>query len=569
LERQAACAGLDTAQKRGSDKYSLISFDSLLSPKFDFTMMKRKTYQRTILRSGCLQILRLACWTILFLAGASSAIAQNGTAEQPNVIILYADDLGYGDLSCYGATKVRTPNIDRLAENGLRFTNGHAAASTCTPSRYSLLTGKYAWRKKGTNILPGNASLIIPTDGSTLPAIFKKSGYTTAAIGKWHLGLGNGGEPDWNGEIKPGPNETGFDYAYFFPATADRVPTVFIENSRVVALDTTDPIAVNYERKIGNDPTGKEHPELLKMQSTPGQGHDGTIVNGIGRIGFMSGGKRSRWADEELADVFVSKAEDFITDHVKNDHAKNGHEKQPFFLYLALSDIHVPRMPGTPFKGSSKLGYRGDAILEMDYSVGRIMKTLDYLGLTKNTIVIFSSDNGPVEDDGYQDGAVALSNGHKPAGPMRGGKYSILEGGTRIPFIVNWPGTIRPGVSDALISQTDLLASFSFFTGQSPHRDSISDSYNIMPALLGKSVEGRPELVEQGASLAIVKGDWKYIAPHAGSPLFKAVNIESGLSLQPQLYNLRTDIGEHINVAAQHPDIVTVLSALLEKIQQQ
>lgn len=527
------------------------------SCKLGFTNMKKIVY------------LRFATWSILFLAGTCTAMAQSAPPAKPNVIILYADDLGYGDLSCYGATQVHTPNIDRLAENGLRFTNGHAAASTCTPSRYSILTGKYAWRKKGTDILPGNASLIIPTDGSTLPAVFKKAGYTTAAIGKWHLGLGNGGEPDWNGEIKPGPNETGFDYAYFFPATADRVPTVFIENNRVVALDTTDPIAVNYERKVGNDPIGREHPELLKMQSTPGQGHDGTIVNGIGRIGFMSGGRRSRWVDEELADVFVSKAEDFIANQ-----AKSGNEKQPFFLYLALSDIHVPRMPGTPFKGSSKLGYRGDAILELDYSVGRIMKMLDYLGLTKNTIVIFSSDNGPVEDDGYQDGAVAMSNGHKPAGLMRGGKYSILEGGTRIPFIVNWPGTIKPGVSDALISQTDLLASFSFFTGLYLHKsktsyDSVSDSYNIMAALLGQSNEGRPELVEQGASLAIVKGDWKYIAPHPGAALFKAVNIESGLSMQPQLYNLKTDIGEHNNVAMLHPELVTELSALLEKIQRQ
>jgi len=525
---------------------------------------------------------RAIAGALLLLAGFRFANAQDTKTSKPNVIILYADDLGYGDVSCYGATQVFTPNIDRLAENGLRFTNGHAAAATCTPSRYSILTGKYAWRKKGTDILPGNASLIIPTDGSTLPDVFKRAGYTTAAIGKWHLGLGNGGEPNWNGEIKPGPNETGFDYAFFFPATADRVPTVFIENKRVVALDSSDLISVNYERKIGNDPTGREHPELLKMQSSPGQGHDGTIVNGIGRIGFMTGGKRSRWVDEELADVFVSKAEDFIVDHAKN----------PFFLYLALSDIHVPRMPGTPFKGSSKLGYRGDAILELDYSVGRIMKTLEYLGLTKNTIVIFSSDNGPVEDDGYQDGAATLGNGHKPAGPMRGGKYSILEGGTRVPFIVSWPGSVKPGVSDALISQTDLLASFAAFTEQYPRQDhaaaatqkghtsngiqndsvsgsySVTDSYNVMPALLGRSTQGRPELVEQGSSLAIVKGDWKYIAPRPGLVLFKAVNIESGLSMEPQLYNLKTDIGEHNNLAAQHPEIVKVLSELLEKIKQ-
>lgn len=540
--------------------------------------MEIKDDQKTDLKAIMLVFVQPLLLLLTLLAGCCTARAQetnsaksvsaNVNTLKPNVIILYADDLGYGDVSCYGATQIHTPHIDRLAETGLRFTNGHAAASTCTPSRYSILTGKYAWRKKGTNILPGNASMIIPTDGSTLPDVFKRAGYSTAAIGKWHLGLGSGGEPDWNGEIKPGPNETGFDYAFFFPATADRVPTVFIENKRVVALDTSDPILVDYRQKIGEDPTGEEHPELLKMLSTPGQGHNGTIVNGVGRIGFMSGGKRSRWVDEELADVFVSKAEDFIA----------GHSKQPFFLYLALSDIHVPRMPGTPFKGSSRLGYRGDAILELDYSVGRIMGKLAALGLTGSTIVIFSSDNGPVLDDGYQDGAVTLGAGHQPAGPMRGGKYSILEGGTRVPFIVSWPESIKPGLSEALVSQTDLLASFAAFLGGLPgtgkmlkaNSDSANgtggDGYNVMPALLGRSGQGRPELVEQGASLSIVRGDWKYIAPHPGSPLFEGVNIESGLSMEPQLYNLRTDIGEHHNMAARHPEMVKELSELLEKI---
>lgn len=499
----------------------------------------------------------------LFLLGASEAgRSQDVQTGRPNVIILYADDLGYGDVSCYGATKIHTPNIDHLAQGGLRFTNAHSAAATCTPSRYSILTGKYAWRKRGTNILPGNASLIIPTDGSALPNVFKRAGYTTAAIGKWHLGLGDGGEPDWNGEIKPGPNETGFDYAFFFPATADRVPTVFIENHRVVALDSSDPIHVDYHTKIGHDPTGSEHPELLKMQSSPGQGHFGTIVNGIARIGYMQGGGRARWTDEELADVFVTKAEDFIT----------AHAAQPFFLYLALSDIHVPRMPGTPFRGASELGYRGDAILELDYSVGRIMRTLEYLGLTKNTLVVFTSDNGPVLDDGYQDGAVALSQGHKPAGPMRGGKYSVLEGGTRLPFIVSWPGRVKRGLSDALISQTDLLASFAAFAGSSGKGQTTlrcfpgTDSYDVMPALLGMSRTGRPELVEQGSSLAIVKGDWKYIPSHPGPATFRYVDIESGFSVEPQLFNLRSDLGEQHNVASQHPDIVQELSALLEKI---
>jgi arylsulfatase A-like enzyme len=266
--------------------------------------------------------------------------------NKPNVIIINADDLGYGDVSCYGATKIQTPNIDALAAHGIRFTNAHSSAATCTPSRYSLITGKYAWRKKGTGILPGDAALIIPTNEITLPKVFKQAGYATAVVGKWHLGLGNDVQKNWNAPVKPGPNEVGFDYSFIFPATADRVPTVFLENHDVVALDKNDTIEVDYKNKIGNEPTGKEHPELLKMPASPGQGHDQTIVNGIGRIGYMSGGKKARWTDEELAPTFLSKAKQFIEEN--KDH--------PFFLYYALNEPHVPRMPATMFKNKSLLG---------------------------------------------------------------------------------------------------------------------------------------------------------------------------------------------------------------------
>jgi len=357
----------------------------------------------------------------LIIAAALSAIAQ----QQPNVIYIYADDLGYGDLGCYGATKLQTPHLDKLAKGGIRFTNAHSTSATCTPSRYALITGQYPWKQHGTGILPGDAALIIPTDKITLPKLFKQAGYATAIVGKWHLGLGEKTDKNWNGDIKPGPNEVGFDYSFIFPATADRVPTVFLENHRVVALDTADPILVDYEKKVGNEPTGKEHPELLKMQSSPGQGHDNTIVNGIGRIGYMSGGHQARWVDEEVSLTFLHKATQFITDH----------QQHPFFLYLALTEPHVPRMPATQFKGKSGLGYRGDAILQLDWTIGQLVKHLQASGMEKNTLIIFSSDNGPVLDDGYQDGAVTLLNGHTPAGPLRGGKYSSLEAGTRDPAL--------------------------------------------------------------------------------------------------------------------------------------
>lgn len=500
-------------------------------------------------------VIKIIGVAILFFASFSLK-AQKNISQKPNIIILYADDLGYGDISCNGATKIHTPNIDRIANEGLRFTNAHSTASTCTPSRYSLLTGEYAWRKKGTNILPGDAPLIIPTNRATLPSMLQKAGYKTAAIGKWHLGMGDENGPDWNGIIKPGPNEVGFDYSFVFPATADRVPTIYVENHRVVALDKNDSIEVSYHHKIGNDPTGKENPDLLKMKPSPDQGHDGTIVNGISRIGWMKGGERSRWVDEELEDDFTGQAQTFIEQN----------KSHPFFLYFALTDIHVPRMPDTRFKGKSGLGYRGDAILQLDFAVGQILKTLDYLGLSKNTIVIFSSDNGPVLDDGYEDGAVEQLNGHTPAGPLSGGKYSIFEGGTRMPLIIRWPGVIKKGVSNAMISQVDLLRSFAAFTHQSISSEDAPDSYDVLNALLGKSDKGRESLIEEGGALALVKGDWKYIEAHKGPKLFKLVNIASGYEEEPQLYNLKNDVSEKNNLASKYPNLVKQLSEELEKI---
>jgi arylsulfatase A len=480
------------------------------------------------------------------------------TQLKPNVIFIYADDLGYGDLSCYGATKIKTPNLDKLAMQGIRFTNSHTTSATCTPSRYALMTGQYPWRKEGTGILPGDAALIIPTDKTTLPKVFKQAGYQTAIVGKWHLGLGEAIEKNWNGEIKPGPNETGFDYSFIFPATADRVPTVFIKNHYVVGLDSNDPIAVDYKNKIGSEPTGKENPELLKMPATPGHGHNQTIVNGIGRIGYMIGGKMARWTDEEMPLTFLQKAKDFITDN----------QRKSFFLYYSLTEPHVPRVPSTMFKGKSGLGFRGDAILQLDWSVGEIMKHVETLGIAKNTIIIFSSDNGPVLDDGYLDGAITQLNGHTPWGPLRGGKYSAFEAGTRVPFVLSWPGKLQPKISDALICQVDFIASFSNMLNLSVAPGDATDSKNVLDALLGKSNKGRNILIKQGGALSIIKGDWKYISlgngPANTNPLL--TNIETGNSPKPQLYNLKEDIGERNNQADKYPGKVKELDDLLQKI---
>lgn len=493
------------------------------------------------------------CLFIFSLFPLHSVSGQTHT-KKPNVVLIYADDLGFGDLSAYGATEIQTPYLDKLAQAGTMFTNAHSSSATCTPSRYALMTGIYPWRLQGTGVLPGDAKLIIPTHTTTLPKVFKKAGYHTAVVGKWHLGLGDGDEINWNEEIKPGPNEVGFDYSYIFPATADRVPTVFMENHRVVGLDPVDPIQVSYNKKIGNDPTGKENPELLKMKSSPNHGHDNTIVNGIGRIGYMSGGHKARWVDEEVSATFLHVAQNFIEQH----------QSEPFFLFFSLTEPHVPRMPATYFKGKSKLGYRGDAILQIDWTVGQIMKQLEHLGIDDNTIIVFSSDNGPVLDDGYEDEAVEKNGTHKAAGPFRGGKYSLFEAGTRVPFIVAGPDISKNTKSDALYSQIDLIASFAQMLGQ-PKPQEAKDSKSLFSTLQGKEKRGRAYNIHHASSLAIVCGDWKYIEPN-NRPAYSALTgIELGNSKEPQLYNLKQDPGETKNLAHQQPDKVKELKALLEK----
>lgn len=473
---------------------------------------------------------------------------------QPNVVVIYADDLGYGDVSSYGATRLKTPHIDRLAREGIRFVDAHAPAATCTPSRYALLTGEYAWRRQDTGILPGNAALIIEPGRTTLPGIFQRAGYATGVVGKWHLGLGPKGGPDWNGEIRPGPIDIGFDTSFIMAATGDRVPTVYVENRRVVGLDPADPITVSYHEPVGDWPTGRANPDLLKVH--PSHGHDQTIVNGISRIGYMTGGKAALWTDEDMADVFTRRATAFIDQH----------PSKPFFLYFALHDPHVPRVPHPRFVGTTPMGPRGDAIAQLDWCVGQILATLDRLELTNDTLVLFTSDNGPVVDDGYRDDAAAKLGEHRPAGVFRGGKYSNFEGGTHVPFLVRWPARVKPGVSDAVLLQVDLLASFADLVRQPLAEAAAPDSENVLPALLGTSKTGRETLVKQAGSLSLRQGQWKYIAPSSGRRINENTNIELGNDPAPQLYDMASDPGERANLASSRPEKTRELAAELERI---
>ena len=475
----------------------------------------------------------------------------NNGIEKPNVVIVYMDDLGYGDMGAYGATHLKTPNFDKLAEGGVMFTDGHATSSTCTPSRYGLLTGVYPWREKDAKILPGTAPLIISTEQITIPKIFKEKGYHTGIVGKWHLGLGNG-EVDWNTHVSPGPNEVGFDYAYILAATQDRVPTVYIENGYVDNLDPNDPIQVNYEQNFEGEPTGKDNPELCTMMWH--HGHNNSIVNGIPRIGFMKGGESAKWSDIDMADHFLAKAQYYV----------NEHKNEPFFLVYTMQQPHVPRTPHPRFEGLSGMGPRGDAIVEADWCLGEFMKTLEEEGILENTLVIFSSDNGPVLNDGYYDDAEEKVGEHKPAGELRGGKYSLFQAGTRVPFITYWKGKIQPAVSDALVCQIDILASLAHLIGSDAQT---TDSKNLLNVFMGKSIKGREDLILEATSrTAYRNGKWALIPPYKGPAENKSVKIELGNDTIWQLYNLETDLSQQINVANEYPEKVNELKQAFEKI---
>jgi arylsulfatase A-like enzyme len=476
-----------------------------------------------------------------------TAIAAASASPKPNIIFIMSDDVGYGDIGCYGAQHVKTPNLDRLAREGLRFTDAHTTASVCTPTRFALLTGQYAWRQKGTGIAAGDTPALIRPGTPTLTSMLKSAGYHNGLVGKWHLGLGDPPRTDFNADIKPGPLEIGFDYAFYIPATGDRVPCVFVENHRVVGLDPNDPIRVSYGQKIGDEPTGRDPGVKLKVKGD--NQHSDTVINGIPRIGFMTGGKAARWVDEDIADVLTAKAINFIEEN----------RARPFFLFLATHDIHEPMIPHPRFRGTSDCGWRGDVIHQLDWTVGEVLKTLDRLNLATNTLVIFTSDNGGAIKSTYDDGTNPLHDRQPPNGILRGRKSTVYEGGHRVPFIARWPAKIPAGgKSDVLLATVDMFSSFAALTGSKLTAEAAPDSFNVLPALLGESgAKSRTELVLQNGQnpLALRQGDFVLIVAggKAGTPRY-------------ELYNLNSDLTQTNNLAAKQPERTKTMAARLEEI---
>lgn len=492
-------------------------------------------------------------------AASAADKAQATDKALPNVLMIYADDLGYGDLECYGAKNVETPNVNRLAQNGIQFTDAYAVAATSTPSRYSMLTGEYSWRKPGTDIAPGNAGMIIRPEQFTVADLFKSAGYSTCAIGKWHLGMGDEtGTQDWNAPLPTALGDLGFDYSYMMAATADRVPCVFIENGQVANYDPEAPIEVSYEGNFEGEPTGHDNPELL-YNLKPTFGHDMSIVNGISRIGYMKGGGKALWKDENIADSISKHAIDFIKE-------QNG---KPFFMYFATNDVHVPRFPHDRFRGKNKMGLRGDAIAQFDWTVGQLLQALEEEGILDNTLIILSSDNGPVLNDGYDDHAEELLNGHSITGPLRGSKYSLYEGGTRVPFIVHWPaGNLKKGENHTVISQIDLIGSMAYLLQKPIPRGSAPDSFNRLGNWLGSDTNDRPWVVQQGYdhTLALRTPLWKYVEASTFPKMKpRGAYVETGCAPVQQLFDMKK-IHEDENVASSNPEVVGEMHLLLEMI---
>ncbi|MCB1228478.1 MAG: arylsulfatase [Verrucomicrobiales bacterium] len=468
------------------------------------------------------------------------------------MLFILADDLGYGDLGCYGAEKVETPHIDALARAGRRFTQAYSPCSVCTPSRYNLLTGRYAWRTwVGGSTLWANDPLLIEPERFTLADLFKSQGYATACLGKWHLGFGQPGMegwddvlgPDYNRDLKPGPLELGFDYFWGFPHVS-QYPHFIIENHRVLGLDPKDPVRITPDKRPGFE---------LDYLHRPRSG----LAAALGQ----AGGEKSRYQHEDLATKLTARAVEWL------DHAP---KKQPFFLYLAHRNIHSPLIPAPKFQGTSSIGPYGDFINELDDSVGQVLAALERNGLVDNTLVILSSDNGGVKE--YRPNDHPEVEGHRINGPLRGQKTTVYEGGVRVPLMARWPGHIEAGSVDAtsLVALTDVMATMADFFDAKLPENAAEDSFSFLGALLdGVSSESprRESLVVDSfrETLGIRRGSWKLILGQNGGGANYPLEVDPTLPAG-QLYHLAEDLGEEHNRYTEEPEKVAELTAELQRI---
>ncbi|MEC5126174.1 arylsulfatase [Verrucomicrobiales bacterium BCK34] len=471
-------------------------------------------------------------------------------AERPNVLFILADDLGYGDLSCYGATRVSTPNIDQLAKEGRKFTQAYSPSSVCTPTRYNLLTGRYAWRTwVGGSTVWANDPLLIDPDRYTLADLFKKQGYATACIGKWHLGFGQPGMdgwddvlgPDYNRDLKPGPLELGFDYFWGFPHVS-QFPHYIAENYRVLGLDSNDPLRITPDKRPGFELDYLHRPR-----------------SGLAAALKQEGGGETRYTHEELSDRLTKRAVEWLDDYEAGE---------PFFLYLAHRNVHGPLVPAPRFDGTSEIGAYGDFLNEFDWSVGEVLKALDRNGLTEDTLVIFTSDNGGVLQ--YKPVDYPEVKGHRINGPLRGQKTTVYEGGVRVPFLVRWPGRIPEATIDtSMVALTDTFATFAEFFEEELPPNAAEDSFSFLGALLDReqTTPKRESLIMDSyrEMMAIRRGPWKLIMGQHGGGANYRKTIDPARPVG-QLFHLEKEAREWTSHYAKEPELVAELTAEYEKI---
>lgn len=461
-------------------------------------------------------------------APAESAAPSGGA--RPNIVYILADDLGWGDPACYNPdSAIPMPNANRLASQGMRFLDMHSSSAVCTPSRYSILTGRYCWRtrlKKG--VLNGYSPNLIEPGRLTVPGMLKRLGYYTAGVGKWHLGLGDDPKTNFSKPLHPCPTDHGFDYYFGIPASLDMDPYLYFENDRAVELATS---------------------------TTPGSKEPRGVF-------WRPGGIAPHFSLDQTLPTLTSKVVDLIGQRA-------AHPQQPFFLYFAMTAPHTPWLPTSEYRGKSKAGDYGDFVCEVDAMLGRVLDALEQKGLARNTLVIFTSDNGA--DWKLEDLARFA---HRANADWKGEKADIWEGGHRIPFLVRWPGHVRPGaVSSELGCLSDFMATAAAITGVSLPDDAAEDSFNLLPAFLGKnSAPIRPDIIHHSinGTFSLRRGNWKLEEGLGSGGFSPPATVESALGgPKGQLYDLAKDPAELNNLYQKRPDIVDSLATLLEKYKTQ